>query len=72
MFYEKCAGDMCFFDRCRQMFVTLWPFSPGILAAAHTLRCSCGLRLLLCAYALLMRQRVKKNMKQGKVAGRGF
>ena len=72
MFYEKCAGDKCFSDRRRQMFVTFWPFSPRILAAAHTLRCSCGLRLPLCAYALLMRQMVKKNMKQGKVAGRGF
>ena len=61
-----------FLTGASQKFVTFWLFSPCIFAAAHTLRCSCGLRLLLCAYALLMRQRVKKNMKQGKVAGRGI
>ena len=63
MFYEKCAGDRCFFDRCSQAFVTFRPFTTRILAAAHTLRRSYGLRLLLCAYALSLRQTVKKNMK---------
>ena len=42
MFYEKCAGDRCFFDRCRQTFLTFWPFLSSYLGC--------------CSYAALQRR----------------